>query len=66
MQKFMEKQSSSTEEEDSSSDSRVRTAAYIADLVRELERLAKKEKIEPLSKFLHIAYEEARRVAYYN
>lgn len=39
------------------------TAAYIEDLVREMEALAAKEKIKPLCDLLRRAKEEARRTA---
>lgn len=42
---------------------RPNTAAYIEDLLRELETIAAKEKIEPLRDLLRIAKEEARRKA---
>jgi len=42
---------------------RRRTAAYIEELVREMEALASQEKIEPLRDLLRLAREEARRAA---
>ena len=42
---------------------RVRTAAYIEDLLRELEGIAAKHKIEPLRDRIRLAKEEARREA---
>ncbi len=52
--------------EEAGQDNRIRTAAYIAELARELETLARREKIEPLSRLLQIAHEEARRIAFTN
>ena len=43
--------------------SKSQTAAYIEELVREMEVLALKEGIEPLSDLLRLAREEARRAA---
>ncbi len=40
-----------------------RMAAYIEDLVEEMERIAKREGIEPLSDLLRLAKEEARRAS---
>ena len=40
-----------------------RTASYIADLLKELEELAGKDRIEPLDRLLKITREEARRVS---
>lgn len=42
---------------------RARTAAYIEDLLRELETIAAKDGIDPLSDLLRLAKEEARRKA---
>jgi|GEM_PF-4752368 len=43
--------------------SQSQTAAYIGELLQELEQIASRERIEPLDKLLKIAREEAARVS---
>lgn len=43
---------------------RVQTAAYIEDLVRELEDMAAQHRMEPLRDLLRLAKEEARKTAF--
>ncbi len=42
---------------------RDQTAAYIFDMLKELEQIAGREHIEPLDQFLKIAREEAGRIS---
>lgn len=43
---------------------RAQTAAYIEDLVRELENMAARQSMEPLRDLLRMAKEEARKTAF--
>ncbi len=47
----------------SDKDSQGQTAAYIFDMLKALEQIARRERIEPLDQFLKIACEEAGRIS---
>jgi hypothetical protein len=44
-------------------DSQGQTAAYIFDMLKELEQIARREQIDPLDQFLKVAREEAGRIS---
>lgn len=60
---IQQKQSVAEESDSPPTPSRSATAAYIADLTAEMERLAQRERLAPLDRLLGVAREEARRMA---
>jgi hypothetical protein len=59
----MTKQSTTKASTNKLKDSQSQAAAYISDLLQELEQIAGRERIEPLDQFLKIAREEAGRIS---
>jgi hypothetical protein len=47
----------------SDKDSQGQTAAYIFDMLKELEQIARREQIDPLDQYLKVAREEAGRIS---
>ncbi len=59
----MTKQSTIKASQSEQKGSQSQAAAYISDLLQELEQIAGRERIEPLDQLLKIAREEAGRIS---
>ena len=63
MQNTLQKQMVIDEADEPDALTQLRTAKYIADLVGEMEELAARANISPLTEYLRVARQEAKRIS---